>query len=130
MMDMMRISQSQTKPIEVRPSVHGEKKGTNKTNGEKMTSEKFEFSSFEQMVFPCCKKPLPAPLDGTASVQCPCGNTYLPYIINEFNQLVDVVRGWRSVFIGKALIKPEPNQVDFVSSLVKAGDSLLVFLNE
>ncbi len=56
----------------------------------------FEFSSWEEMIFPCCKKQLPAPLDGVAAVDCPCGNSYKPEVIIEFNRLLDIVKAVES----------------------------------
>jgi len=38
------------------------------------------------MIYPCCKKPLPAPLDGVESVICPCGIKHKSLDIIEFNR--------------------------------------------
>jgi len=35
------------------------------------------------MIFPCCKKELPAPLDGVELATCPCGQSYKPSVIIE-----------------------------------------------
>ena len=95
-----------------------------------MSDEKFEYSSFDNMVFPCCKKPLPAPLDGVAKVQCPCGNQYIPSVIEAFNQMVDIIKGWRGVTNGKAFVKAEPGQAHFIATLMGAGNDHLKFLDE
>lgn len=41
----------------------------------------------DKMVFPCCKKELPAPLDGVALVTCSCGKKFLPSAIIEYNKI-------------------------------------------
>ena len=40
---------------------------------------------WKTMVFPCCKKKLPAPLTGVALVTCSCGKKFLPNTIIEYN---------------------------------------------
>lgn len=41
---------------------------------------------WKKMIFPCCKKNIPAPLDGVALVTCSCGKIYLPATIIEYNE--------------------------------------------
>ena len=73
------------------------------------------------MRYPCCNKELPAPLDGVALVTCPCGQTYLPQVIVDYNEMVEILKGWRDVVNGKALIKAEPGEGPFISDLCRRG---------
>jgi len=42
----------------------------------------------KKMICPSCKKELPAPLDGVASVECPCGVQYSAQRIIEYNEMI------------------------------------------
>ncbi len=39
----------------------------------------------EDMIFPCCRKKLPAPLDGVELAICSCGQEWKPATIIIFN---------------------------------------------
>ena len=78
------------------------------------------------MVYPCCKKELPAPLDGVASVTCPCGQTYLPKVILDYNEMIAILKGWRAVVTGKAFIKAEPGEGPFVADLCRRGSRFTI----
>lgn len=40
----------------------------------------------EEMIFPCCKKRLPASLNGVGLAICSCGKKFLPGAIIEYNK--------------------------------------------
>ena len=42
--------------------------------------------SWKDLVYPCCGGKLPAPIEGAALVICPCGKSWLPETIREFNE--------------------------------------------
>jgi len=42
----------------------------------------------ETMVWPCCKTPLPAPLDGVGKAICGCGQEWSPERIIEYNEMI------------------------------------------
>ena len=77
------------------------------------------------MIFPCCKVELPASLDGVEVATCACGQLFLPSVIIEYNEMRDIIRGWRDVVNGKALIKCEPGEEHFVADLVRRGIQIL-----
>jgi len=74
-----------------------------------------------KMIYPCCKKELPAPLNGTAAVTCPCGQKYLPDVIIDYNEMVEILKGWRDAVNGKASIKAEPGEGLFIADLCQRG---------
>ena len=74
------------------------------------------------MIFPCCKKELPAPLDlMPEKIWCPCGQSYLPSVVIEFNEMIDIIKDWGRVVSGKALIKAEPGEEKFIANLIRRG---------
>lgn len=81
------------------------------------------------MIYPCCKKDLSAPLDGPALVTCPCGQAYLPEVISTYNEMIDIIIGWRDVLNGKAQVKAEPGEGPFIADLMRRGIEIIV-LNE
>ena len=81
------------------------------------------------MIFPCCKISIPAPLDGVAEIQCRCGAQFPPKVIKDYNELVDQIKGWRDIVNGKALIKPEPGETSFVTDLMRRGRKILDKIN-
>ena len=82
-----------------------------------------------EMIFPCCKKELPAPLEGVALATCACGQSFLPSVITEYNEMLDVLIGWRDVVNGKAYIKVEPGEEKFVGDLVRKGLELIISID-
>lgn len=74
------------------------------------------------MIFPCCKQELPVPLGGVEKVTClRCNQSYLPSIIIDYNEMVDVITDWRDVTNGKAQIIAEPGEASFIAELMRRG---------
>lgn len=78
-----------------------------------------------EMRLPCCKRPLPARLDCVEKVTCVCGQEYLPKVIEEYNELMDLIIGWRSIINSKALIKCEEGEGEFVADIMRRGIKLI-----
>lgn len=56
----------------------------------------------EIMIFPCCKKELPAALDlKPEKIWCSCGQSYLLSVIIEYNEMRNIIIGWRDVNINE-----------------------------
>ena len=85
-----------------------------------------------EMVGPCCKKLLPASVESMERVICSCGESYSPQVIYEYNkmlsehnEMLSILRGWRDVVNGKALIKCADGEGPFVADLCRRGISIL-----
>ncbi len=51
----------------------------------------------QNMIWPCCKTELPAPLEGVAKATCPCGQSYIPEVIVQYNRMLAVINGWEAM---------------------------------
>ena len=78
-------------------------------------------NNWKDMVFPCCKKNLPASLDGVAIATCSCGMQYLPKVIADYNEMLNIIIGWRSVVNDKAQIICKEGEGTFVANLIRRG---------
>ena len=78
-------------------------------------------NNWKDMIFPCCKKNIPAPLDSVAIAICSCGMEYLPRVIIDYNEMISIITGWRDVVNGKAHIICNKGENHFVADLVGRG---------
>jgi len=83
--------------------------------------EKLE--AWRNWVFPCCKKPLPAHLGGVELATCSCGQSFLPSILIEYNEMRDIITDWRDIVAnGKAQIIAKPGEEKFIASVIRNGN--------
>lgn len=76
----------------------------------------------KNLLFPCCKIDLPAPLDGVALATCVCGLSYLPNTIIEWNDMRSIITGWRDVISKeKAQIICVKGEELFIAELIRQG---------
>ena len=73
------------------------------------------------MIFPCCGEKLPAPLGGVELATCACGQSFLPKVITDYNEMMEIIAGWRDVTNGKARIIAEPGEEKFIADLMRRG---------
>lgn len=78
----------------------------------------------DSWTFPCCKDVvLPASLDGVAMATCPCGLSYVPKVIIEYNEMVDIITDWRNAVNDKvhmiAITGEEKFLVDLIERSIK-----------
>lgn len=77
------------------------------------------------MIYPCCKKELPASLDGVSWVKCPCGQTYIPQVLLEYNNIRDALLDWQRAVNYDAHIIANKGKVNWLADLITRTAELL-----